>query len=69
MGFFQRFKEYSNLKKNIGIKELEIQNLIYRETSIQEELIGKQNLLDDKEKLIQGFRNVIEAENHKKKKL
>ncbi len=69
MGFFQRFKEYSNLKKNIGIKELEIQNLIYRETSIQEELIGKQNLLDDKEKLIQGFRNVIEAENHKKKEI
>lgn len=67
MGFFQLIKEYSNLKKNISIKELEMQNLIYREDSIQEELIKKQELLNDKEKLIQDFKNEIEAENYKKR--
>ncbi|MEK4947531.1 GIY-YIG nuclease family protein [Carnobacterium sp. FSL W8-0810] len=69
MGFFQRFKEYSNLKKNISIKELEMQNLIYRENSIQEEINEKQKLLSDKEKLIQEFRNVVEVENHKKREI
>lgn len=67
MGFFQLIKEYSNLKKNISIKELEMQNLIYREDSIQEELIKKQELLNDKEKLIQDFKNEIETENYKKR--
>ncbi|AEB30482.1 putative chromosome segregation ATPase [Carnobacterium sp. 17-4] len=69
MGFFQRFKEYAHLKKNIGIKELEIENLVYRKNSLQEEINGKQELLSNKEKLIQDFRSVVEAENHKKREV
>lgn len=69
MGFFQRFKEYTHLKKNIGIKELEIENLVYRKNSLQEEINGKQELLSNKEKLIHDFRSVVEAENHKKREV
>lgn len=69
MRLFQRFKEYTHLKKNIGIKELEVQNLIYRENSLQEKINIKQELLSDKEKLIQNFRSVVEAENHKKREV
>lgn len=69
MGFFQRFKEYSNLKKNIDIKELEIQSLIDREISLQESINVKQKLLRDKETLIQDFRSIVESENHKKREL
>lgn len=69
MGFFQRFKEYTHLKKNLGIKELEMQNLMYRENSLLEDIKLKQELLNNKEKLIQDFRNVVEAENHKKREV
>lgn len=69
MGFFQRFKEYTHLKKNIGIKELEMENLVYRKNSIQEEINVKQELLSNKENLIQDFRNVVEAENHKRREV
>ena len=69
MGIFQRFKEYAQLKKNIGVKKLEMQNLTSQENSLQEEISIKQDLLSDKEKLIQDLRNVVEAENHKKREV
>ena len=67
MGFFQRIKEYLKLKKNLEIKELEIKTLTNREKTIQEKIIEKQNILSNKDDLIQNFRDVVEAENHKKR--
>lgn len=69
MGIFQRLKEYAQLKKSIDIKKLELENLISEESSLQSEINTKSKLLENKEKLIQDFKSIVEAENNDKREV
>ncbi|MCI3027980.1 GIY-YIG nuclease family protein [Desemzia sp. C1] len=62
-------KEYAQLKKSIDIKKLELENLISEESSLQSEINTKSKLLENKEKLIQDFKSIVEAENNDKREV
>lgn len=69
MRIFQQLKEYAQLKKSIDIKKLELENLISEESSLQSEINTKSKLLENKEKLIQDFKSIVEAENNDKREV